>query len=93
MFCRWALRVVTDANILTNGGSGTNEDELYVVPASECHLWEEPNAPVYIRADQPSASSLGVMLVVYGYFAYTFARYSSATQKLAGDALTVPVFS
>lgn len=83
------LRVVTDANVLTNGGTDS-EDEIYVVPAMECHLWEEANSPVYIRADQPKANSLGVMLVVYGFFAYTFARYSSATQKITGAGLAAP---
>jgi hypothetical protein len=33
---------------------------------------------VFIRAEQPAAASLGVLLVVYGYFAYTFARYANS---------------
>ena len=87
------MAVVTDANIITNGGSGTDEDEIYVVPSSECFLWEEAGQPAYIRAEQTKANTLGVLLVVYGYFAYTYARYSGATQKVDGDALVTPVWA
>jgi hypothetical protein len=86
------LEVVVDNNIATNLGAGTNEDELYVVPASECHLWEDPNAPLFIRAEQPAAASLGVLLVAYSYFAYTFGRYSNGTQKVSGTGLVTPTF-
>jgi hypothetical protein len=85
------LAVVVDNNIGTTLGAGT-EDELYVVPSRECHLWEEPNAPLYIRAEQPSAANLGVLLVVYGYMAYTFARYTNAIQKVNGTGMIAPVF-
>jgi hypothetical protein len=36
---------------------------------------------------------LGVVLVVYGYIAYTFGRYPSAMQKIAGTGLVTPAFS
>jgi hypothetical protein len=85
------LEVVTDNNIGTTLGAGT-EDEIYVVPASECHLWEDDNAPLFIRAEQPAAASLGVLLVAYAYFAYTFARYTSGTSKISGTGLIAPVF-
>jgi len=84
------LKVVTDANVLTNGGTATNQDEMYVVPDVECHLWEEGGNPTYIRAEQPPAASLGVLLVVYSYFAFTYERYTNATQKLTGTALAAP---
>jgi len=86
------LEVVTDANIATNLGAGTNEDEIYVVAASECHLWEEDNAPLFIRAEQPAAASLGVLLVAYAYFAYTHARYTNGSSKIAGTGLVTPAF-
>lgn len=84
------LKVVTDANILTNGGTATNQDEVYVVPDVECHLWEEGGNPTYIRAEQPPAASLGVLLVVYSYFAFTYERYTNATQKITGLGLAAP---
>jgi hypothetical protein len=78
------LVVIVDNNIPTNQGAGTNEDELYVVPASECHLWEDPNAPMFIRAEQAKAANLGVLLVAYSYFAYTMQRYANGMQKVGG---------
>ena len=83
------LKVVTDANITTAGGTD-DEDEIYVVPDTECHLWEDAGNPMYIRAEQPKANTLGVLLVVYGYFAYTFARYTNGTQKITGAGLAAP---
>jgi hypothetical protein len=85
------LNVVVDNNCPTTIGAGT-EDEIYVTASDECHLWEDPNAPLFIRAEQPFAASLGVLLVVYGYFAYTFARYSNSVQRVSGTGLIAPVF-
>ncbi|MEV4059719.1 hypothetical protein [Nonomuraea dietziae] len=86
------LQVVVDNNIGTGFGAGTNEDEVYVVPNAECHLWEDDNAPLFIRAEQAKAESLGVVLVAYEYFAYTFQRYANAMQKVTGTGLTPPAF-
>jgi len=86
------LQVIVDNNIATNLGGGTNEDELYVVPASECHLWEDPNAPLFIRAEQPAAANLGVLLVAYSYFAYTMQRYANGMQKVGGTGMATPLF-
>lgn len=86
------MAVVVDNNIVTNTGAGTNEDEIYVVPSNECHLWEDPNAPVFIRAEQPAAASLGVLLVLYGYFAYSFRRFSNGIAKIGGTGLVTPTF-
>jgi HK97 family phage major capsid protein len=85
-------KVIVDNNVATNLGTGTDEDEIYIVAADECHLWEDPNSPVFIRAEQTNAASLGVLLVLYGYFAYSFRRYASAQQKIAGSGLITPTF-
>lgn len=85
------LKVIVDNNISTALGAGT-EDEIYVVASDECHLWEDPAAPMYIRAEQPAAANLGVLLVVYGYFAYTFSRYTNGAGKIAGTGLISPTF-
>lgn len=84
--------VIVDNNIATNLGAGTNEDEVYIVNSSELHLWEDSGAPMFIRAEQPAAASLGVLLVVYGYAAYSFRRYTSGHQKIAGTGLVTPTF-
>ena len=44
------------------------------------------------RAEQTKAANLQVLLVVYGYFAYTYARRPHA-QKIAGTGLTTPAFA
>jgi hypothetical protein len=84
--------VIVDNNIVTNLGGGTNQDEIYVADRMECHLWEDPNAPVFIRAEQPAVASLGILFVLYGYFAYTFGRYPGMAQKVTGAALIPPAF-
>ena len=87
------LSVVVDANLETNLGVGTNQDQIYVTATRECHLWESPDAPVFIRAEQPAAASLGVLLVLYGYFAYTFRRFTGSAIKIDGTGLVTPTFS
>jgi hypothetical protein len=86
------LEVIVDNNVVTGTGAGTNEDEIYVVPQSECHLWEDDNAPMFIRAEQAKAANLGVLLVAYSYFAYTFGRYTNGMQKVGGTGLITPAF-
>lgn len=86
------MGVIVDNNIGTTLGAGT-EDEIYIVNADECFLWEDPSAPVYIRAEQPALASLGVLLVVYGYFAYTLRRYTNGQQKVSGTGLIAPTFA
>jgi HK97 family phage major capsid protein len=91
------LAVIVDNNIATNLGGGTNQDEIYVVNRREAILWEDSSAPVMIRAEQTNAASLGVLFVLYGYFAYTTLRYQSggysAQQKISGTGLVTPSFS
>lgn len=83
---------VVDNNIPTGLGTGTNQDEMYVVASDECHLWEDSAAPVFLRCEQPAAASLGVLLVLYGYFAYSFRRYTNAMSKVGGTGFVPPAF-
>lgn len=87
------MLVVVDNNVTTTASTASNQDEAYVVASEECHLWEDPAAPVFIRAEQAQAANLGVLLVVYGYFAYTFARYTNGMQKLSGAGMVAPTFT
>lgn len=87
------LPVVTDANVTTSAGAGTNEDVIYIGDTNELHLWEDGDgAPMYLRFDQPKAAELDVLAVVYGYSAYTAARYQNAWAKVTGTALVTPTF-
>ena len=84
--------VIVDNNVATNLGAGTNEDEAFTVDKNECHLWEDPQAPIFIRAEQTAAAALGVLLVVYGFFAFTHSRYSHG-QKIGGTGFVTPAFT
>ena len=86
------MAVITDNNMPVNLGAGTNEDSVVVAPSEESFLWEDPNAPQFIRAEQPAAASLGVLLVLYGYFAYTLRRYANSHQEITGTGLVTPTF-
>jgi hypothetical protein len=88
------LRVVQDANVqtaaLAAADTGGTQDIIYIVPQNEAILFEAPQREVFIRAEAPAANQLGVMLVVYEYFAYSFSRYAAtAFQRINGTG-TVP---
>jgi hypothetical protein len=84
------MRVIVDNNIPTNIGS--TQDTVVVVPRDESFLWEDPDAPQFIRAEQAKAANLGVLLVLFGYFAYTMRRYANSHQQITGSGLTTPAF-
>ena len=60
------LMVLVDNNVPTNVNA--NQDEIYVVPQEECHLFEDPSGAVMIRAEQPNAANLGILLVCFQYY-------------------------
>jgi len=88
--------VIVDNNVTTAGLAGAvtggTQDHVYVLDRREAHLWEDPNAPIFIRAEQPAAASLGVLFVLYGYFAATFSRYNQA-QLISGTGTVTPAFT
>lgn len=86
------MAVIVDNNLPINLGGGTNEDSIVISPTEESFLWEDPGAPQFIRAEQPAAASLGVLLVLYGYFAYTLRRYANSHQEITGTGLITPTF-
>lgn len=83
--------VVTDANVAVNLGTGTNEDEIYLVAPEEAHLWEDPSAPMLIRAET-NPKGLQLDLVVYGYYAFYLDRYAGGHTKIGGTGLVTPTF-
>lgn len=81
------LPVVTDPNLPINVGSGT-EDPVLVMRASDIVLWEGG-----IRArvlPEPKAQNLTVILQIYGYLAFSAARYPQSIVQITG--LTAPTF-
>lgn len=82
------LPVVTDPNIGTTYGTGTNEDVVYVQRSSDLMLFES-----LIRSrvlPEVGSGTLTVRLQVYGYIAFTAARYPESVVELTG--LTAPTF-
>jgi len=86
------LPIIADANVITDGGAGTNEDEIYCVTAPELHLWEQPGSPFALTFDATGAGSLTVKSVVYGYSAFSAGRYPAATSVISGTGLAAPSF-
>jgi len=86
------LPVITDANVLTNLGAATNQDEIYCVAAPEMHLWEQPGTPFALSFDQTIAGSLTLKTVVYGYGAFSAERYPLAASIISGTGLVAPTF-
>ena len=72
-------------------GRGTNEDEIYIVSASELPPVGTRTRRHAIRTEATAATSLGVLMVVYGYAAYSFRRYTNGL-KIAGTGLVTPTF-
>ncbi|GIU90430.1 MAG: hypothetical protein KatS3mg010_1529 [Acidimicrobiia bacterium] len=87
------LPVVTDPNIPTDLGAGTNEDVVLIGRADDWQLWEQPtgDVPFLLRFEQPLASQLTVRLVAYGYSAFTAGRYPASTAVITGTGLVTPV--
>lgn len=82
------LPVITDPNIATNLGTGTDEDVIYVQRSSDLMLFESG-----IRSrvlPDVGSGTLTVRLQVYGYIAFTAERYPESVVQITG--LTPPSF-
>jgi hypothetical protein len=81
------LPVVTDPNLPTNLRAGS-EDPILVMRASDIVLWEGG-----LRArvlPETKAQNLTVILQVYGYLAFSAARYPQSIVQITG--LNAPTF-
>jgi HK97 family phage major capsid protein len=85
------LRVIIDANLPTNQGTGTNEDVAIVMRAADVMLWERAN-PVTRVHDQVLDANLAVRLQLFNYFAFSTERYSPAVATIGGTGLIAPTF-
>ena len=85
------LKEVNDANIGVLYGSGTNEDEIYVVRSSDLVVWEgEPQVRVM---EEVGSGTLTVRLLLWAYSAFASGRFPKSITKIAGTGLTAPSFS
>ena len=79
---------VTDANIPTDLGSGSDEDRIIVARRADLILWEQGDgSPQLIRMDQTSGGNLTVKVVTYGYSAFSAGRYPAAVSVISGTGL------
>lgn len=84
------LPVVTDPSLPTTLGTGTNQDVIHVLRASDLLLFE---SSVRARALQETrAEGLTVLLQIYGFLAFTAARYPKSVVEIGGSALATPTF-
>jgi hypothetical protein len=87
------LPVITDANVTTTNGTGTNEDVIIIGNTQEAHLWETGDgSPMMLRFEQPKGAELDVQMIVYGYSAFTANRYPNAFALVGGTGLVTPTF-
>jgi HK97 family phage major capsid protein len=84
------LPVITDANIPTDDGGGSNQDQIYVVKADD-HILFEDNL-FQLKFEETNAGSLTTKMVVYGYVAFASGRYPAGITKIQGTGLITPSF-
>lgn len=84
------LPVVTDPNLPTTLGAGTNEDVIHVLRVSDLLLFE---SSVRTRTlEQTRADNLTILLQVYGFLAFSAERQPKGVCEIGGTALTSPTF-
>ena len=86
------LPVITDANIPTNLGTGTDEDRIIVAKADDLLLMEQSGAPRELRFEETAGGNLTTKLVVYGYAAFTAGRFPKSVSVISGTGLVAPTF-
>ncbi len=80
------LDTFEDANLPTT--VGTDQDIILVGKFDENYLYESPQ--VFRVLPQTYGNQLTVLLQVYGYMAFTAARYPTANQVITGTGLVYP---
>lgn len=84
------LPVVTDPSIPTTLGASTSEDVIHVLRASDLLLWE---SAIRTRVlPDVGSGTLTTRLQVYGYMAFSAARYPKSVVEIGGTGLVAPTF-
>jgi HK97 family phage major capsid protein len=84
------LPVVTDPSMPTNLGASTTEDVIHVLRASDLLLYE---SGIRTRVmSEVLSGNLSVRLQVYGYLAFSAARYPASVVEIGGSGLIAPTF-
>src|SRR5262249_52498575 len=77
---------------LAQATTGGTQGHGYAGPAQGWHLFEDPSA-VLIWGEQTAGATLGILFLVYGYFSYTFQRYSGQSVVVNGTGFAPPSFA
>lgn len=85
------LPVVTDPNMLTNIGTGTNQDDVMVGVRGDLRLYE--GATHAETFTETYADSMGVLFRLYAYSAQVVNRYDCSVGVLSGTGLVTPAFA
>lgn len=86
------LPILTDANIPTNLGAGTNEDIIIVCRASDIYLWEQGDGdPVHFTFEQTQGPEK-VRLAVGGFSGFFAGSYPKSIATIGGTGLVTPTF-
>lgn len=90
-FLSIGLPVITDPNIPTNLGAGTNEDRVLFIRRDDNLLFESgtPTVRVY---EEVLSGTLQVRIQAFGYIAFTAERYPLANAVIQGTGLVPPTF-
>lgn len=84
------LRVIIDANISTEIGASTDEDQVFVVRLADLFLLE---GPLRVRVfDDVLSGTLQVRLQVVAYSAFISGRQPEAIARIRGTGLKAPTF-
>jgi HK97 family phage major capsid protein len=84
------LPVVTDPNMPTTLGASTTEDVIHILRAQDLLLWES-NIRTRVLPEVGSGT-LTTRLQVYGYLAFSAARYPKSVVEIGGTGLIAPSF-
>lgn len=82
------LPVYTDNNVPTNLGAGTNQDEVFVLRASDVFLYEGELA--LESFDSTYANQLSLLFRALGYAGMIPDRYSASVNIIGGTGLITP---
>lgn len=85
------LPVYIDPNAPINLGSGTNQDNVYLVKADDLWLFESQPQPEAFR--ETYADSVGVLFRLYAYVGTMLNRHTESIGVVTGTGLVTPTFA
>lgn len=85
------LPVITDANIPTTEGTGTNQDSILIYRPDDIYLWET-ETPRFRVLEEVLSGTLQVRFQLVGFYILIAGRYPAAISKIQGTGLATPSF-